>query len=73
MLKVVHDGSDSNANGVAALGASLLDEIVRDGARQMRAAALQAEVAAYIEAHGDVVDEDGHRLVVRNGYHAERK
>ena len=73
MLKLVHDGGDSNANGVAALGASLLDEIVRDGARQMLAAALQAEVAAYIEAHREVVDEDGHRLVVRNGYHAERE
>jgi putative transposase len=73
MLNLVHDGSDSNANGVAAPGASLLDEIVRDGARQMLAAALQAEVAAYIEAHRHEVDEDGHRLVVRNGYHAERE
>jgi len=27
---------------------SLIDQIVRDGARQMLAAALQAEVAAYI-------------------------
>ena len=51
-------------------GRSLLDEIVRDGARQMLAAALQAEVAAYIDAHAPEVDEDGHRLVVRNGYHA---
>ena len=74
MLKLVHDGSDSNANGVAALGSSLLDEIVRDGARQMLAAALQADaVAAYIESCGHEVDEDGHRLVVRNGYHAERE
>jgi len=73
MLKLVQDDSDSNANGVAALGASLLDEIVRDGARQMLAAALQAEVAAYIEAHRDVVDENGHRLVARNGYHTERE
>jgi len=32
MLGLVHDGSDSNANGVTALGSSLLDEIVRDGA-----------------------------------------
>src|SRR5690606_6033984 len=46
--------------------------IVRDGARQMLAAALQAEVAAYIAAHADEVDEHGHRLVVRNGYHARR-
>ena len=28
-----------------------LDEIVRDGVRQMLAAALQAEVAAHVEAH----------------------
>ena len=48
----------------------MLDEIVRDGARQMLAAALQAEVAAYVEAHQHEVDELGRRLVVRNGYHA---
>jgi putative transposase len=73
MLKVVHDGSEPNAtSGSAASSSSLLDEIVRDGARQMLAAALQAEVAAYIEAHRDQVDEHGRRLVVRNGYHAER-
>src|SRR5690625_2535776 len=54
-------------------GGSLLDEIVREGARQMLAAALQAEVAAYIEAHADQLDEDGRRLVVRNGYHGQRQ
>src|SRR5659263_532110 len=70
MLKVVHDTVGSNEN---VAGASLLDEIVRDGARQMLAAALQAEVAAYVEAHADHVDEAGHRLVVRNGHHAERE
>ena len=51
----------------------MLDEIVRDGARAMLAAALQAEVAAYIDAHIDELDETGRRLVVRNGYHAERE
>ena len=70
MLKVVHDADVSNENGAA--GGSLLDEIVRDGARAMLAAALQAEVAAYIDAHADEVDENGYRLVVRNGYHAAR-
>ena len=49
-----------------------MDELVRDGARQMLAAALQAEVAAYVEQFADVLDEDGHRLVVRNGYHQQR-
>ena len=71
MLKVVHDGE--GANELASLGESLLDEIVRDGARRMLAAALQAEVAAYIEAHADQVDADDHRLVVRNGYHQQRQ
>jgi putative transposase len=69
MLKVVHDASASNE----AAGGSLLDEIVRDGARQMLAAALQAEVAAYVEAFKDELDEAGRRLVVRNGFHEPRE
>ncbi len=73
MLKVVQEESESNAHVPAAVGGSLLDELVRDGARAMLAAALQAEVAAYVEAHADQVDEAGHRLVVRNGHHAERE
>ena len=52
---------------------SLLDELVRDGAQRMLAAALEAEVAAYIERHAHELDEDGHRLVVRNGYRCERE
>ncbi|MBA3801207.1 MAG: IS256 family transposase [Geodermatophilaceae bacterium] len=73
MLKVVQEESESNAHVPAAVGGSLLDELVRDGARAMLAAALQAEVAAYVEAHADQVDEAGHRLVVRNGHHAARE
>jgi transposase-like protein len=49
-----------------------LDEIVLEGARRMLAAALEAEVAAYIDRFVDEVDEHGRRLVVRNG-HAERR
>jgi putative transposase len=49
------------------LGASL-DEICREGARRMLAAALEAEADGYIEALGGEVDDDGHRLVVRNGH-----
>ena len=68
MLKIVQDPAEPNP-----IGASLLDEIVRDGARQMLAAALQAEVAAYIEAHVGEVDAEGRRLVVRNGCHEPRE
>ena len=67
MLKVVQETPVPNVAG------SVLDEIVRDGARQMLAAALQAEVAAYVDAHRDEVDAEGRRLVVRNGYHAARE
>ena len=72
MLTVVHGQECSNEKNDG-VGRSLLDEIVRDGARQMLAAALAAEVAAYIDAHAGEVDENGHRLVVRNGYHRERE
>jgi putative transposase len=68
MLKVVHDEAEPNeASG------PVLDEIVREAARQMLAVALQAEVPAYIDAHAEEVDENGHRLVVRNGHHNERE
>jgi Transposase, Mutator family len=71
MLTVFQDQESSNEND-AGVGRSLLDEIVRDGARQMLAAALQSEVATYIDQFADQVDENGYRLVVRNGYHRER-
>ena len=71
MLTVVHDSGSSNEDADASR--SLLDEIVRDGARQMLAAALAAEVAVYVEQFSDQLDEHGRRLVVRNGYHHERE
>ena len=68
MLKIVEDLAMPNS-----AGGSVLDEIVRDGARQMLAAALQAEVAAFVDAHRGEVDEQGRRLVVRNGFHEPRE
>ncbi len=73
MLTVVQGESEPNKHTPAGVGGSLLDELAREGARQMLAAALQAEVAAYIDAHRCEVDEAGHRLVVRNGYHEPRE
>ena len=50
-----------------------LDELAREGARRMIAAALEAEVAQYVESLRHVRDENGHALVVRNGKsHHER-
>ena len=51
----------------------MIDTIVRDGARRMLAAALQAEVDAYVAAFTDHRDEEGRRLVVRNGTHGARE
>ena len=50
-----------------------LAEVLRAGAQQMLATAIEAEVAAYIDEHKHEVAEDGHRLVVRNGRHRQRE
>jgi hypothetical protein len=77
MLTVVTDSELTPAaldpTTPAMTGGSLIDEIVRDGARRMLAAALAAEVAAYIAAHVDELDERGRRLVVRNGHAGARQ
>ncbi len=73
MFKVVREESESQQHVPVAVGGSLLDELARDGARQMLAAALLAEVAAYIDTHADQLDAEGRRLVVRNGFHDPRE
>ena len=44
-----------------------LDEIAREGARRLLHRALQLEVEEYIQQNSKELDENGHRLVVRNG------
>jgi transposase-like protein len=75
VLTVVNPGDPTpvTASALAGAGGSLIDEIVRDGARRMLAAALEAEVAAYIAAHTDQLDDNGRRLVVRNGHAQPRQ
>ena len=51
---------------------SELDQIIQAGARYMLQHAIENEVAEYINTHVGLVDENGHRLVVRNGHMAER-
>jgi len=50
-----------------------LDQIVREGARRMLAAALEAEVDDYLAASAAERDEQGRRLVVRNGHARQRE
>lgn len=47
--------------------------MLRKGARDLLAQAVEAEVGAWIEDHAGVVDGDGHRRVVRNGRLPARK
>ena len=46
----------------------VLTEILHRGAQQMLAAAIENEVAEYIDAHVHARDANGQRLVVRNGH-----
>lgn len=66
MLSVVNDET------AVADGRSMLDEICREGAQRMLAAALEAEADAYIAELTGERDEAGHRLVTRNGRARER-
>jgi len=65
------NGSDEERR-IAEASRSALDETLRNGARRMLMAALEAEVAEYVGRHTEAVDEAGHRLVVRNGRQAGR-
>jgi len=50
-----------------------LDGLAGEGARRMLAAALEAEVDAYLAAFAAERDERGRRLVVRNGHARQRE
>jgi transposase-like protein len=69
MLTVVPDPAARDSSAPS----SLIDEIVREGARRMLAEALQAEVDAYVAQFAGERDANGRRLVVRNGYHQSRE
>jgi transposase-like protein len=66
-------GPDDPAHAGGSASVSLIDQIVRDGARRMLAEALHAEVEAYIVRFAAERDEQGRRLVVRNGSHQPRE
>jgi transposase-like protein len=51
---------------------SLLEEIIREGARKVLQAAIEHEVGAYIDMFKELKDENGKRMVVRHGFLPER-
>src|SRR5262245_1020087 len=50
----------------------VLADLLRDGARRMLAQAIEAEIAAYVDARAHLKDDAGRRQVVRNGHLPER-
>ncbi len=62
MLKLVTPKSENRKDFELSL-----DEIAREGARRLLVQALNLEVDEYINKFTDEVNEDGRRLVVRNG------
>jgi putative transposase len=69
MLKVVTNEPGEQAGDLT----MSLDDLAREGARRMLAAALEAEVAAYVERFQGERDAEGRALVVRNGRARTRK
>ena len=49
-----------------------LTEVLRHGARTLLAQAIEAEVSTFLANHADLVDDAGHRRLVRNGFLPER-
>jgi putative transposase len=49
-----------------------LSELVRQGAKQIIAQAVEAELSAFLEQYEEVKDPSGRQGVVRNGYLPER-
>ena len=52
---------------------SFFEQLLQEGARKLLQAAIENEVMDYIQFHKERRDEDGQRLVVRNGHLPERE
>ena len=50
-----------------------LTEVLRLGARQLLAQAVEAEVSAFVAGHADLRDGAGRQRIVRHGYLPERE
>ncbi len=61
----VSDPGDGSARDI-------LTEVLRKGARRMLVNAIKDEVSVYLNQRAELVDDVGHRQVVRNGYLPER-
>jgi len=58
--------------GIASEVSDVLTQVLRDGAQQMLARAIEAEVAEFLERYRFDMDQAGRARMVRNGYLPER-
>ena len=49
-----------------------LEEIIRKGAKRVVKMAVMEEFETFLQSYSQLKDQDGKRLIVRNGYHKER-
>jgi putative transposase len=69
MYQLITDGTEGQTPEIM----ESLDDLAREGARRMIAAALEVEVEQYVQSLRHLRDEEGRALVVRNGKsHHER-
>lgn len=64
--------NDGNVFSLQSPAKDALTELVRNGAQQILAQAIEAEIATFLAANATVQTADGKRAVVRNGYLPER-
>ena len=67
------DKDTTNDTTLAMGSRDVLTEILRNGAHQLLADAIENEVAEYLAEHAGRRDQAGQRLVVRNGYRKPRE
>jgi transposase-like protein len=72
MSKAIADSSSQSTAGPLPFPSQavqdVLTAVLRDGAQRMLSQAIEVEVADWIESHGHLTNEQGHRQVVRNGH-----
>lgn len=72
-IRTTDDQMQVDVSAGAIVARDVLSEILRQGAQRMLNVAIEAEVEEYLVAHRRQLDQDGHRLVVRNGYLPQRQ
>jgi transposase-like protein len=72
MLKIAHDAAVEKPAAIEEMAIDL-DELCQMAAREMLALALEAERRSHLEAHADLLDALGRRMVVGNGYARPRE